>query len=79
MSQESEYTEGDLRNTGMSLKHDREWDYELEEIVEAIEERDAKKVGLQFPEGLKRRGPAVADDLRALADDEVTFMLSGYE
>jgi 2-(3-amino-3-carboxypropyl)histidine synthase len=61
----------------MSLKHDREWDYELEEIVEAIEERDAKKVGLQFPEGLKRRGPAVADDLRALADDDVTFMLSG--
>jgi len=51
MSQESEYTEGDLRNTGMSLKHDREWDYELEEIVEAIEERDAKKVGLQFPRG----------------------------
>ncbi|ELY42378.1 diphthamide biosynthesis enzyme Dph2 [Natronorubrum sulfidifaciens] len=77
MSQESEYTEGDLRNTGMRLKHDREWDYELEQIVEAIEERDAKKVGLQFPEGLKRRGPAVADDLRALADDDVTFMLSG--
>ncbi|MBZ6496725.1 diphthamide biosynthesis enzyme Dph2 [Natrinema longum] len=77
MSQESEYTEGDLRNTGMRLKHDREWDYELEEIVDAIEERDATKVGLQFPEGLKRRGPAVADDLRALADDDVTFMLSG--
>ncbi|WP_339103683.1 diphthamide biosynthesis enzyme Dph2 [Haloterrigena salinisoli] len=77
MSQESEYTEGDLRNTGMQLKHDREWDYELEQIVEAIEERDAKKVGLQFPEGLKRRGPAVADDLRELSDDDVTFMLSG--
>ncbi|SEW32516.1 diphthamide biosynthesis enzyme Dph2 [Natrinema salifodinae] len=77
MSQESEYTEGDLRNTGMRLKHDREWDYELEQIVDAIEERDAKKVGLQFPEGLKRRGPAVADDLRELADDDVTFMLSG--
>ncbi|WP_436343609.1 diphthamide biosynthesis enzyme Dph2 [Natronorubrum sp. FCH18a] len=77
MSRESEYTEGDLRNTGMQLKHDREWDYELEQIVEAIEERDATKVGLQFPEGLKRRGPAVADDLRALTDDEVTFMLSG--
>ncbi len=77
MSQESEYTEGDLRNTGMRLKHDREWDYELEEIVDAIEERDATKVGLQFPEGLKRRGPAVADDLRELADDDVTFMLSG--
>jgi len=76
MSQESEYTEGDLRNTGMRLKHDREWDYELERIVDAIEERDAKKVGLQFPEGLKRRGPAVADDLRELTDD-VTIMLSG--
>ena len=77
MSQEPEYSEGDLRNTGMSLKHDREWDYELERIVDAIEERDAKKVGLQFPEGLKRRGPKVADDLRELADDDVTFMLSG--
>ncbi|MFA9415642.1 diphthamide biosynthesis enzyme Dph2 [Natrinema sp. HArc-T2] len=77
MSQESEYSEGDLRNTGMSLKHDREWDYELEQIVEEIEERDANKVGLQFPEGLKRRGPAVADDLRELTDDDVTFMLSG--
>ncbi|MDS0477412.1 diphthamide biosynthesis enzyme Dph2 [Natrinema sp. 1APR25-10V2] len=77
MSQEPEYSEGDLRNTGMRLEHDREWDYELEQIVDAIEERDAKKVGLQFPEGLKRRGPAVADDLRELADDDVTFMLSG--
>ncbi|EMA30902.1 diphthamide biosynthesis enzyme Dph2 [Halobiforma nitratireducens] len=81
MSQESEpgseYTEGDLRNTGMRLKHDREWDYELERIIEAIEERDAETVGLQFPEGLKRRGPKVADDLRTLADDDVTFMLSG--
>jgi 2-(3-amino-3-carboxypropyl)histidine synthase len=70
-------TEGDLRNTGMSLKHDREWDYELDRIIEEIEEKDAKKVGLQFPEGLKRRGPAVADDLRELAPDDVTFMLSG--
>ena len=77
MSQDPVTTEGDLRNTGMRLKHDREWDYELERIVDAIEERDATKVGLQFPEGLKRRGPAVADDLRELTDDDVTFMLSG--
>ncbi|MHC3439334.1 diphthamide biosynthesis enzyme Dph2 [Natrialbaceae archaeon A-gly3] len=77
MSQEPEYSEGDLRNTGMSLKHDREWDYELERIVDAIEERDASKVGLQFPEGLKRRAPKVADDLRELVDDDVTFMISG--
>ncbi|WP_121823539.1 diphthamide biosynthesis enzyme Dph2 [Halostella salina] len=77
MSQESEFSEGDLRNTGMSLKHDREWDYELDRIVEAVEERDAKKVGLQFPEGLKRRGPRVADDIRELVPDDVTVMLSG--
>jgi 2-(3-amino-3-carboxypropyl)histidine synthase len=77
MSNRSDYSEGDLRNTGMSLRHDREWDYELDRIIETIEERDAKTVGLQFPEGLKRRGPAVADDLRALAPDDVTFMLSG--
>ncbi|SDM81767.1 2-(3-amino-3-carboxypropyl)histidine synthase [Halogranum gelatinilyticum] len=76
MSQDAT-SEGDLRNTGMSLRHDREWDYELERIVEEVEERDAKKVGLQFPEGLKRRGPAVADDLRERCDDDVTFLLSG--
>ncbi|MFC6835917.1 diphthamide biosynthesis enzyme Dph2 [Halomarina ordinaria] len=77
MSQESEFSEGDLRNTGLSLKHDREWDYELERIVEAVEERDATKVGLQFPEGLKRRGSAVADDLRELLGEEVRVLISG--
>ncbi|WP_254544005.1 diphthamide biosynthesis enzyme Dph2 [Halomarina pelagica] len=77
MSQESEFSEGDLRNTGMALKHDREWDYELGRIVEAVEERDAKKVGLQFPEGLKRRGSAVADDLRDLLADDVRVLISG--
>ncbi|MBX0323130.1 diphthamide biosynthesis enzyme Dph2 [Halomicroarcula sp. F13] len=75
MSQER--TEGDLRNTGLSLKHDREWDYELDRIVEAVDERDADTVGLQFPEGLKRRGPAVADDLRAELPDDVSVMISG--
>ncbi|MFC4407064.1 diphthamide biosynthesis enzyme Dph2 [Haloarchaeobius iranensis] len=76
MSQES-YSEGDLRNTGMSLKHDREWDYELDRIVDAVEERDADKVGLQFPEGLKRRGPRVADDLREILPEDVTVCISG--
>lgn len=70
-------SDGDLRNTGMSLKHDREWDYELERILEAVDERDAETVGLQFPEGLKRRGPKVADDLRKHAPEGVKFMLSG--
>ena len=79
MSQESdtEYTEGDLRNTGMSLKHDRTWDYELDRIVEAVAERDASTVGLQFPEGLKRRGPRVADDLRTALPGSVDVMISG--
>jgi 2-(3-amino-3-carboxypropyl)histidine synthase len=77
MSQDSEFSPGDLRNTGMNLKHDREWDYELDRIVEAVDERDAETVGLQFPEGLKRRGPRVADDLRELLDDDVTVLISG--
>ncbi|WP_122090700.1 diphthamide biosynthesis enzyme Dph2 [Halalkalicoccus subterraneus] len=76
MSQ-NEFSEGDLRNTGMSLKHDREWDYELDRIVEAVHDRDATKVGLQFPEGLKRRGPKVTDDLRELLPEDVTVMMSG--
>ncbi|MFB6170050.1 MAG: diphthamide synthesis protein, partial [Haloarculaceae archaeon] len=75
MSQER--TDGDLRNTGMALKHDRTWDYELDRVVEAVRERDADTVGLQFPEGLKRRGSAVADDLREQLPDDVTVMLSG--
>ncbi|PSQ44205.1 diphthamide biosynthesis enzyme Dph2 [Halobacteriales archaeon SW_7_68_16] len=69
--------DGDLRKTGMALKHDREWDYELDRIVDAVRERDAETVGLQFPEGLKRRGTRVADDLRELLDDGVTVMISG--
>jgi len=75
MSQER--TEGDLRNTGLSLKHDREWDYELDRIVREGRERDAETVGLQFPEGLKRRGPAVADDLREELPDGTTVLISG--
>jgi len=69
-------SDGDLRNTGMALRHDREWDYELDRIVSAVEKRDADTVGLQFPEGLKRRGPAVADDLRERLPD-VRVLISG--
>ncbi len=70
-------SDGDLRNTGLSLRHDRKWDYELDRIVEAVAERDAGSVGLQFPEGLKRRGPAVADDLRELLPSDVSVLISG--
>ena len=74
---DTERSEGDLRNTGMALKHERTWDYELDRIVEAVEERDAKKVGLQFPEGLKRRASRVADDLRTLLPDDTNVLISG--
>jgi 2-(3-amino-3-carboxypropyl)histidine synthase len=74
---DAEYTAGDLRSTGMSLKHDRTWDYELDRILRAVDDRDADTVGLQFPEGLKRRGPRVADDLRAELPDGVDVVISG--
>jgi 2-(3-amino-3-carboxypropyl)histidine synthase len=79
MSQESDTdrTAGDLRNTGMALKHERTWDYELDRIVEAVDERDAETVGLQFPEGLKRRASRVADDLRTLLPDGTNVLISG--
>ncbi|MFP4626654.1 MAG: diphthamide biosynthesis enzyme Dph2 [Natronomonas sp.] len=79
MSQESdaEFTGGDLRKTGMALKHDRTWDYELDRILDAVDDRDATTVGLQFPEGLKRRAAGVTDDLREELPDDVTVMISG--
>lgn len=76
-TREERRSDGDLRNTGMKLRHDREWDYELDRITEAVTERSANSVGLQFPEGLKRRGPAVADDLRERLPEEVSVLLSG--
>ena len=68
---------GDLRQTGMALKHDREWDYELDRVATAVAERNATSVGLQFPEGLKRRAPAVADDLRSILPADVRVLISG--
>ena len=74
---DSDGWEGDLRNTGLALTHDREWDYELERVASAVEERDAQSVGLQFPEGIKRRAPGVVDDLRTLLPERVQLYISG--
>ncbi|MFB6132380.1 MAG: diphthamide biosynthesis enzyme Dph2 [Halanaeroarchaeum sp.] len=74
---EDERSDGDLRNTGMALQYDREWDFEMERIADAIDERDADSVGLQFPEGLKRRAGAVTDDLREAIPDGVNVFISG--
>ena len=34
----------------MELTYEREWDYELDQILESIKEKGAKTIGLQFPE-----------------------------
>lgn len=75
--QSSELPEGDLTKTGMRLTHNREWAYELDRIEEAISDRDARTVGLQFPEGLKRRAPGVASDLRERISEDVSVLISG--
>ncbi|MFP4529653.1 MAG: diphthamide biosynthesis enzyme Dph2 [Halodesulfurarchaeum sp.] len=74
---DSDGWDGDLRDTGLALTHDREWDYELERVAEAVRERDAESVGLQFPEGIKRRAPGVVDDLQTLLPEPVTLYISG--
>jgi len=52
-----------------------EMDFEIERIAELVEERRARVVRLQFPEGLKRYGPYVAKRIRRQID--VTVLLSG--
>ncbi|MBS3760460.1 diphthamide biosynthesis enzyme Dph2 [Halodesulfurarchaeum sp.] len=74
---DSEGWDGDLRDTGLALKHDREWDYELDRVADAVAERDADTVALQFPEGLKRRAAGVADDLDELLPEKVRIYISG--
>ena len=61
----------------MELTYEREWDYELDQILEAIKEKGAKTIGLQFPEGLKRRGPAIVNDLKEKLPKEVVVAISG--
>lgn len=68
---------GDLTKTGMALTHDRKWAYELDRIEAEVNAKNATVVGLQFPEGLKRRAPGVADDLRTQLDDNVQVIISG--
>jgi 2-(3-amino-3-carboxypropyl)histidine synthase len=68
--------EGDLRDTGMSLKHDRKWSYEIDRIQETVDDKNADSVGLQFPQGLKRKSTDVVSDLRSRMPD-VEFYISG--
>lgn len=50
-------------------------DFEVERIVELVQENRARVLQLQFPEGLKRYGPEVAKRIKEHAN--VTVLLSG--
>ena len=49
--------------------------FDVPAILDVIKARNAKTVGLQFPEGLKRRGPALAKELEEKAG--VLVIVSG--
>lgn len=40
-----------------------QFDLDLERVIGIINDRNCKKVGLQFPEGLKRRAPGLAEEI----------------
>ena len=40
-----------------------QFDLDIEHVIRIIKERKCKTVGLQFPEGLKRRAPGIAGDI----------------
>ena len=63
--------------TKMELTYEREWDYELDRILEIIKKKEAKTVGLQFPEGLKRRGPKIVSDIKNGVGQDVVVAISG--
>ncbi|QZA88159.1 diphthamide biosynthesis enzyme Dph2 [Salinarchaeum sp. IM2453] len=66
-----------IGGSGLVLTHDREWDYELDRIADAVAEKDAETIGLQFPEGLKRQSTDVVDDIDAYLDRDVSMLVSG--
>ncbi|MBP2030832.1 2-(3-amino-3-carboxypropyl)histidine synthase [Methanohalophilus levihalophilus] len=48
-----------------------DFDLEIPRIIDEIKKRDAHKVGLQFPEGLKRRSLAIASEIEEKTGAEV--------
>ena len=51
------------------------YDLELDRVIEEIEKSKAKKVLLQFPEGLKPYAQVICDEVSALADCECFIWL----
>jgi len=52
------------------------FEFELDRVVREVEDRDCATVGLQFPQGLKRRATDVVDELGSRTED-VTYYVSG--
>lgn len=50
-----------------------EYDFETDRVVEQILESKAKRVGLQFPEGLKENAVAIAAELEEKTGAEVVI------
>lgn len=48
-----------------------DFDLEIPEIIDEIKKRDVHKIGLQFPEGLKRRSLAIASEIEDKTGAEV--------
>jgi len=48
--------------------HESAFGFEIDRVVDKIEERGCDKVGLQFPQGLKRRATTVVDTLEERTD-----------
>jgi len=40
-----------------------DYDFEIEKVISEVEKSKAKRVGLQFPEGLKDRAVAIASEI----------------
>lgn len=59
----------------MELK-ESSFDFEIDRLVDEVEDRGCEKVGLQFPQGLKRRATEVVKELNARAPG-VQFLISG--
>ncbi len=50
-----------------------QFDLDLERVIDIIKDRKCRKVGLQFPEGLKRRAPGIAGMIEEQTEADVVI------
>jgi 2-(3-amino-3-carboxypropyl)histidine synthase len=51
-----------------------EYDFEIEKVISSVKRSKAKRVGLQFPEGLKDRAIAIASEIEDKTHSTVIVM-----